>query len=139
MTGLRSTPTRTAVRTSALVAAREALAICESADRIAERAASVVGVDDERLSTLLEERERMLAGLANHVAALENGQENARSLVDEVCAALSESERTTAALAARVADRIAELQAELATVQRAGSAGLGYAALGTTPHVDRVR
>jgi hypothetical protein len=122
-----------------MVAAREALAICEGADRIAERAASLVGVDDERLITLLEERERMLAGLAMHVALLEPGKGGAEPFVQDVRAALSASERTTAALAARVADRIAELQAELATVQRAGSAGVGYAALATTHHVDRVR
>jgi hypothetical protein len=43
------------------------------------------------------------------------------------------------ALAMRVADRVAELRSELETVQRAGSAGLGYAVLDVSRQVDRVR
>lgn len=151
-THLRITPPES--RAAAEAAAQEALAVCEGADRIAEHAWNAVGVDDERLFSLLEERERMLAGLADHittlkrqrhsadggkVAASERVLEETDAVVARVCEALSASQRTTMALAVRVADRVAELREELATVQRAGSAGLGYATLGGSPHVDRVR
>ena len=149
-TGARSRPGAGAV---AQAAAREALAICAGADRVAEQASRAVGVDDERLFSLLAERERMLSGLARHIAALERrpsadgtllatGErlvEDADALVAEVCEALSASQRTTMALAMRVADRVAELREELATVQRAGSAGLGYAEPGVSRQVDRIR
>lgn len=134
-----STPARADNSAAARIAAREALAVCGDADRIAEQAASVMGVDDERLFALLDERERMLAGLASHIAALAGVKADAGALVDEVLAALSASERTTAALAAQVTHRVTDLRGELLSVQRAGSARLGYATLGTSPHVDRVR
>lgn len=139
MTVLRSTPVRTDVRAATLAAAREALAICEGADRLAELAEGAVGVDDNRMFSLLDERERMLAGLAGYLAVLEPRAPQAESLVRDLCAALSVSERRNETLAARVVGRIDALREELATVQRAGSAVVGYAPLGTTPHVDRVR
>ena len=135
-------------------AARSALAICATADRLAEEATAVVGVDDDRLFALLEQREEMLADLAEHIVALrlerptvdnpliassERAVDEADALVSEVCDAISASERATMVLAARVADRVAELRAELASVQRVGNAGLGYTALDVGSRVDRVR
>ena len=151
---INSLESRAAAKAAASAAARDALAACAGADRIAEQAWNAVGVDDERLFSLLEERERMLSGLADHittlklqrhsadggkVAASERVLDETDAVVGQVCEALSASQRTTMALAMRVAERVAELREELASVQRAGSAGLGYATLGTAPHVDRVR
>ncbi len=135
-------------------AAREALAICESADALARDADESLGVDDERLFSLLEQRDRMLADLAEHVvtlrferptadgtvfAATERAVDDADALVTEVCTALTKSHRATMALAMRVSERAKALRAELAAVQRAGSAGIGYAMLPTPRQFDNLR
>ena len=138
----RPTPVRQA-------AARSALALCASADAAAREAESVVGVDDDRLFSLLEQRDEMLSDLAEQLvvlraerptadsplyAATEKAVDEADDLIAEVCAALSVSQRVTMELAARVARRAAEIRSELDAVQRAGSAGVGYATL-SNPHL----
>ena len=135
-------------------AAREALALCANADVVAAHAADALGVDDDRLFALLEQREQMLVDLAEHIVALKLERptadnpllaasarivDDADQLITSVCEALSACHRTTIALAMRVEERVAELRAELATVQRAGNAGLGYSAIGAPRHVDRIR
>lgn len=135
-------------------AAREALAICESADALAREASDSLGVDDDRLFSLLEQREQMLADLAEHVvtlrlerptadsplfAATERIVDEADALVTEVCTALTRSHRATMALAVRVSDRAKALRAELVAVQRAGSAGIGYGLLSTSHQLDNIR
>lgn len=124
-------------------AARQALALCTRADAAADEAQRVVGVDDDRLFSLLEQRDEMLRDLAEHLvvlrlerptadsplfAATERAVDEADALITDVCAALSVSQRVTMELAARVAHRASEIRAELDAVQRAGSAGIGYAA-----------
>jgi hypothetical protein len=133
---------------------RRVLCLCADADRIGEQAAADVGVDDDRLFLLVEARDAVLADLATQIAFLNHkrreadghgfaaaGQlvNEADTLVTEVCEALSASHRATTVLALRVAERLAELREELTSVQRAGSAGLGYATLAPAPHVDRIR
>lgn len=135
-------------------AAQEAIRICTSADAIAHEASAAVGVDDDHLFSLLEQREQMLTDLSEQLltlrlerptadsslfAATERMVDDADALVSDVCAVLSSTHRTTMALAKRVADRAAELRAELDSVQRAGSAGMGYAAFASPHLVDRVR
>ena len=135
-------------------AAREVIAICTSADRLADEATGLVGVDDDRLFALLEQREEMLADLAEHLVALrlerptadnpllaasERTVDEADALVSAVCEALGAAQRSTVALAVRVAERTAELRAELASVGRAGQATLGYGSLDRPTRVDRVR
>jgi hypothetical protein len=135
-------------------AASEALSICQGADGIAQAATAAIGVDDERLFALLEQRERMLAGLAEHIvtlklnrtsaddplfAASERVVDDADAVVARVCEALSSSHRTTVALAMRVAERVAVLRDDLANVQRAGNAGSAYAAMSPVHQVDRFR
>ena len=135
-------------------AAREALAICESADALAREAGDSLGVDDDRLFSLLEQREQLLADLAEHVvtlrferptadgtvfAATERAVDDADALVTEVCTALTKSHRATMALAMRVSERAKALRAELEAVQRAGSAGIGYAMLPTPRQFDNLR
>lgn len=135
-------------------AARKALAICATADALAREADASLGVDDDRIFSLLEQREQMLVDLADHVATLrferptadsplfaasERVIDDADALITDVCAALSTTQRATMALAVRVADRSNALRAELAAVQRAGSAGLGYAALSSAHQLDRSR
>ena len=98
-------------------AARDAIRICETADALAREARDVVGVDDDRLFSLLEQREHMLADLAEQIltlrlerptadspllAATERMVDDADALVSEVCAVLSASHRATLALAVRV-------------------------------------
>ena len=136
---------RTARRTAPdrEAAARQALALCTRADATADEAQRVVGVDDDRLFSLLEQRDEMLRDLAEHLvvlrlerptadsplfAATERAVDEADALITDVCAALSVSQRVTMELAARVAHRASEIRAELDAVQRAGSAGIGYAA-----------
>ncbi len=136
---------RTARRTAPdrEAAARQALALCTRADAAADEAQRVVGVDDDRLFSLLEQRDEMLRDLAEHLvvlrlerptadsplfAATERAVDEADALITDVCAALSVSQRVTMELAARVAHRASEIRAELDAVQRAGSAGIGYAA-----------
>lgn len=135
-------------------AARKALAICDSADELARQATASLGVDDDRLFSLLEQREQMLVDLAEQVvtlrlerptadsplfAATERVVDDADALVTEVCTALSTSHRATMALAMRVADRASELRSELAAVQRAGSASIGYATTPTPHQLDSFR
>ncbi|MES2524664.1 MAG: hypothetical protein V4617_18355 [Gemmatimonadota bacterium] len=149
-------PSRTALgrREARIQRAQDALAICAGADTLAVQAVGVVGVDDERLFALLEQREQMLSDLAEHIVALqlerptadnplfaasERMVDDADQLISTVCEALTRSHRATMALAMRVEQRVAELRAELASVQRAGSAGLAYTAMGGMHHVDRVR
>ena len=135
-------------------AAQEAIRICTTADAISHEASAVVGVDDDRLFSLLEQREQMLTDLSEQLltlrlerptadsplfAATERMVDDADALVSEVCSVLSSTHRATMALAKRVADRAAELRIELDSVQRAGSAGMGYAAFAMPHQVDRVR
>lgn len=135
-------------------AARQALAICASADAAAQEAKGIVGVDDDRLFSLLEQRDEMLRDLAEHLvvlrlerptadsplfAATERAVDEADALIADVCAALSCSQRVTMELAARVAHRAAEIRAELDAVQRAGSAGIGYASQASPTVVDSRR
>jgi len=135
-------------------AARRAVAICRDADAMAREATTSVGVDDDRLFSLLEQRELMLADMAEHIVALrlerptadspmyaasERVVDEADALVTEVCEALSAAHRATMTLAVRVSERAAELRAELAQVQRAANASTGYGTLTTGPRVDRVR
>lgn len=149
---LSSAPSRTpSARTRA---ARDVLALCASADALAEQATAVIGLDDDRLFALLEQRDQTLTDLAESLIALRYERPTADSpafaasaqVVDEadavvsaVCDALGASQRATVALAVRVADRVAVLRQELAAVQRSGVAGLGYLALEAHPRVDRVR
>ncbi len=135
-------------------AARAALAICESADVLAGEADASLDIDDDRLFSLLEQREQMLADLAEHVVTLRQERptvdsplfasterivDDADALVTEVCTALSRSHRATMALAMRVSERANALRAELAAVQRAGSAGLAYSIRPTPHHMDSFR
>ena len=135
-------------------AARQALAICATADAIAREAGAFLDADDDRLFSLLEQREQMLVDLAEHVAALrlerptadsplyaasERVIDEADALVTDVCAALHTTQRATMALALRVSARTDLLREELAAVQRAGSAGLGYASLSSPHQLDRLR
>jgi hypothetical protein len=136
--GRRSSPEREA-------AARSALALCASADAAAREAETVVGLDDHRLFSLLEQRDEILRDLAEHLvvlrserptadsplfAATERAVDEADDLIAEVCAALTTSQRVTMELAARVERRSSEIRAELNAVQRAGVARIGY---GMTP------
>lgn len=135
-------------------AARRAVAICRTADEMAHQAVASVGVDDDRLFSLLEQREQMLADLAEQLvvlrferptadspmyAATERMVDEADALVSEVCEALTNAQRATMTLAVRVTERAAELRSELAEVQRAANAGMGYSAMGSGSQVDRVR
>jgi len=135
-------------------AARHALALCASADAAAHEARRVVGVDDDRLFSLLEQRDEMLRDLSEHLvvlrlerptadsplfAATERAVDDADALITEVCAALSVSQRVTMELAARVAHRASEIRAELDAVQRAGSARVGYGAHAAPTIVDSRR
>lgn len=135
-------------------AAREVLALCASADAAAREAEQVVGIDDARLFSLLEQRDELLADLAEQLvtlrsvrptadnalfAATERAVDDADELISEVCDALAVSQRVTMELAARVARRIAEIRVELDTVQRAGSASLGYGAMNAPRLVDSRR
>lgn len=135
-------------------AARTALALCASADAAAREAEGIVGLDDHRLFSLLEQRDEILRDLAEHLvilrqerptadsplfAATERAVDDADDLIAEVCAALTTSQRVTMELAARVERRSAEIRAELNAVQRAGSARIGYATNPTGHLVDGFR
>ncbi len=135
-------------------AAHRARALCARADAAALEAKQVIGHDDDRLFSLLEQRDEMLRDLAEQLvvlrlerptadsplfAATERAVDAADELITEVCAALSVSERVTLELAARVAHRASEIRAELNMVQRAGSAGIGYAAHTAPTVVDSRR
>ena len=135
-------------------AARGALAICADADALAREAVEVVGHDDDRLFSLLEQRDEMLQDLNEHLvmlrlerptadsplyAATERAVDDADALLTEVSAALSMSHRVTMVLAAKVARRTDEIRRELDAVQRASSAGLGYGAAVGAHLVDRRR
>lgn len=149
--------TRTPRRSWSLLrtkAAREAIRLCETADALAREASEAVGIDDDRLFSLLEQREQMLADLSEQLltlrlerptadsplfSATERMVDEADELVANVCAVLKVSQRTTMALAVRVSERVAELRQELQSVQQAGSANLGYSVFAATHHVDRRR
>ena len=135
-------------------AAREAIRLCESADALAREAGDVVGVDDDRLFGLLEQREQMLSDLSEQLlmlrlerptadsplfSATERMVDDADELVANVCAVLTVSQRTTMALAVRVSERAAELRQELQSVQQAGSASMGYSVFAAAHQVDRFR
>ena len=122
-------------------AAQQALAICATADAMAREALQCVGGNDARLFELIERRDEILQTLAEHIVSLKLEKHSADSplyasseraadegddLVEAVWSALDVSQRTTMALAARVATRVAELRAELAVVQRAGSVQMAY-------------
>ncbi|WP_309672458.1 hypothetical protein [Gemmatimonas sp.] len=135
-------------------AARGALAICANADALAREAVDAVGQDDDRLFSLLEQRDQMLQDLSEHLvmlrlerptadsplyAATERAVDDADALLTEVSAALSTSHRVTMELAAKVARRTDEIRSELDAVQRASSAGLGYGSAAGAHLVDRLR
>lgn len=135
-------------------AARTALALCARADAVAHEADRHIGVDDERLFSLLEQRDELLSDLAEQLvtlravrptadnalfAATERAVDDADAMITEVSAALAVSQRVTMELAARVARRVAELRAELDAVQRAGSASIGYGTLSAPRLVDSRR
>lgn len=135
-------------------AAQRARTLCARADAAAQEAKLVIGHDDDRLFSLLEQRDETLRDLAEHLvvlrlerptadsplfAATERAVDAADELITEVCAALSVSERVTLELAARVAHRASEIRAELNLVQRAGSAGMGYSAHTAPTVVDSRR
>ncbi len=113
-----------------------------------------MGEDDDRLFSLLEQRDEMLQDLTEHLvmlrlerptadsplyAATERAVDDADALLTQVSAALSSSHRVTMELAAKVARRTDEIRAELDAVQRASSAGLGYGAATGPRLVDRLR
>lgn len=125
-------------------AARRALGLCEHADAAAREAEGAIGVDDDRLFSLLEQRDEMISDLAEQIAVLrsqrptadsalyaatERAVDDADDLIADVCAAVSATQRVTRELAARVARRVAELRGELDEVQRAGNATIGYSAM----------
>ena len=135
-------------------AARQALALCASADAAARAAEDVMGIDDDRLFSLLEQRDEMLRDLTEQLvvlrlerptadsalfAATERAVDDADAMITDVCAALSTSQRVTMELASRVARRAAEIRAELDAVQRAGSAQMGYATRHAPHVVDSLR
>lgn len=135
-------------------AARRALALCANADAAAREAESIVGLDDERLFSLLETRDEILRDLAEHLvvlrmepatadsalfAATARAVDDADDLITDVCAALTTAQHVTVELAARVARHAAEIREELDAVQRAGSARIGYATRPTPRLVDSVR
>jgi hypothetical protein len=125
-------------------AAHRALGLCARADAVAREAQGAVGVDDDRLFSLLEQRDEMLSDLAEQIvvlraqrptadcalyAATERAVDEADDLIADVCAAVSATQRVTVELAARVARRVAEIRVELDDVQRAGNASIGYTAM----------
>ena len=122
-------------------AARRALGLCAHADAAAREAEHAVGVDDDRLFSLLEQRDEMLSDLAEQIAVLraqrptadgalcaatERAVDDADDVLADVCAAVSATQRVTMELAARVGRRVAEIRRELDEVQRAGNATIGY-------------
>ena len=136
------------------VAARGALAICASADAMAREALDVVGQDDDRLFSLLEQRDEMLQDLSEHLvmlrlerptadsplyAATERAVDDADALLTDVSVALKTSHRVTLELAAKVARRTDEIRRELDAVHRAGNAGIGYGLAAGARVVDRLR
>ncbi len=154
LSGLRTSKAVQRSDATRVEAARGALALCASADAAAREAEQLVGVDDQRLFSLLEQRDELLSDLAEQLvtlrtirptadgalfAATERAVDEADALITDVCAALAVSQRVTMELAARVARRAAEIRAELDAVQRAGSAGIGYGAFATTRVVDSRR
>lgn len=137
-----------------VAAAREALALCASADALARQADLSATADDHRLFALLEQRDEMLQDLAEQLlilkserptadnalfAATERVVDEADALVSEVCAALTLSHRVTVELAAKVARRSEEIRAELDAVQRASTAGSAYGMSAGARLVDRRR
>ncbi|MCE2901308.1 MAG: hypothetical protein ACK6DP_05685 [Gemmatimonas sp.] len=136
--------------------AREALALCAGADALAREAESVIAsrTNEDRLLAVLERRDELVQDLAEQLALLRFERPRADSplladterlvaaadaVVDEVCAAVSATQRRTLDLAARMARRTEEIRAELDEVQRAVTASVGYG-IGSAPHfVDRVR
>ena len=150
----RNPRTRRSCSVMRIKAAREAIRICESADALAREASGVVGVDDDRLFSLLEQREEMLADLSEQLltlrlerptadsplfSATERMVDDADELVADVCAVLTASQRATMALAVRVSERAAELRLELQSVQQAGNANIGYSVFAASHQVDRLR
>jgi len=126
---------------AASAAARRALALCVTADALALEAADVMDYDEHRLLALLAARDEMLIDLAAELAVLrqahrtadgplfaatERAVDEAEAVLDQVAEALDRSNRVTVELTAKVAMRVESLRAELATVQRAGHAGLVY-------------
>lgn len=135
-------------------AARDALTLCALADQLAREAAEVIGNDDDRLSSLLEQRDKTLQLLSEHLvmlrherptadsasyAATEQMVDDADALLTEVSAALSTSHRVTMELAVKVARRTDEIRSELDAVQRASGAELGYGAALGPRVVDQLR
>jgi hypothetical protein len=114
----------------------------------------VLDADNDRLFALLEQRDEMLRDLAEQLvvlrlerptadnaafAATARSLDAADALIADVCVALDRSERTTVELAARVAQRAEAIRAELESVQRAGSAHLGYGGARAPQLVDSRR
>lgn len=154
LTALRAPRPVGVVEPRRLAAAREALAICASADALAREAEVAAQADDHRLFALLEQREEMLQDLAEQLmilrherptadspllAATERVVDEADALVAEVCEALTGSHRITLDLAAKVAQRAEEIRTELDSVQRATTANVGYRVGPAARLVDRLR
>lgn len=135
-------------------AAHRAMALCASADSLAQAASTLSVADEHRLFALLEEREVIMQDLAEQLAVLQNTRPTADSplftatervvdeadaLVADVCSALKNSHSVTVHLAGRVAKRVAEIRRELDNVQRASQASAGYGASPNVRLVDRIR
>lgn len=135
-------------------AAHQAIALCLSADRLAEAASALPIADEHRLFALLEEREVIMQDLAEQLTVLQNSRPTADSalltlteqmvdeadaLVADVCAALRNSRSQTVLLAGKVARRVSEIRHELNKIQRASQASVGYAAAPIGRLVDRLR
>ena len=60
-------------------AARRALGLCEHADAAARDAERAIGVDDDRLFSLLEQRDEMISDLAEQIAVLRSQRPTADS------------------------------------------------------------
>ncbi len=131
-----------------------ALAMCASANALAREAGDALDLDDDRLFSLLEQRDTMLSDVAEYVVTLRATRPTADSalfaaaaksvddtdvLIVELAEALRTSHRETMTLALRVEARTHLLREELAEVQRAGHAGLGYATPFLPHRIDRVR
>lgn len=136
------------------VAAREALALCASADALAREAADVGLEDDNRLLALLQQREDMLQDLAEQLVILKSERpaadsalyattermvDEADALVAQVYTALTNSHQATIELTAKVARRAEEIRAELDAVQRTSAASATYGGPRAPRLVDRVR
>jgi hypothetical protein len=142
-------------------AARAALELCARVDALAREVEVEVTSpsDDDRLFELLEQRDTLLTDLADQLVVLRHARpaddsihfthtertlDEVESLIAEVMAAVSRSERETMALVAQLAGRADEIRAELGQLNRISSASAGYGSTGgrvampTPQAVDRI-